>query len=115
MNINFDIAVTLSNYKSEHDLCVILLYYCMCKHSTSNYCRVSCAMDARIPNCGTFTLFLEDHTMGALIQQQLLTDESVIFASYRAPHPLENKIEIRARNNILIAILHYLFVFCMMK
>lgn len=57
--------------------------------------RVNCEMDSRIPNCGTFTIFLEDHTLGNLIRMQLLKDDAVIFASYRMPHPLEHKIEIR--------------------
>lgn len=50
-----------------------------------------------MPNTGIFTIYLEDHTIGNIIKMQLLREENVIYAGYRAPHPLENKIEIKVK------------------
>lgn len=32
----------------------------------------------------------EDHTLGNLLQGELLNDPDVVFAGYSVPHPLEN-------------------------
>lgn len=37
----------------------------------------------------------EDHTLGSLLQQELLENKNVIFAGYIAPHPLEKKINVK--------------------
>jgi len=44
--------------------------------------------DSKRPNCGTFVLEKEDHTLGNLLRIQLLRDNTVRFAGYRMPHPL---------------------------
>ena len=41
---------------------------------------------------GTFTINNEDHTVGNLVRMQLHEDKAVVFAGYRIPHPLENKM-----------------------
>ena len=39
----------------------------------------------------------EDHTVGNLIKQSLLTDPRVLFAGYRKPHPLEHVVNVQVR------------------
>lgn len=51
--------------------------------------------DSSVPNCGTFTLHGEDHTLGNLLRAQLLEDDRVVFAAYKVPHPLESRVEIK--------------------
>eukprot|EP00743_Colponemidia_sp_Colp-15_P006692 GILK01007217.1.p1 GENE.GILK01007217.1~~GILK01007217.1.p1 ORF type:complete len:131 (+),score=20.03 GILK01007217.1:32-394(+) len=51
--------------------------------------------DQKISNAGSFTIRLEDHTLGNIIRMQLHRDEKVLFAGYQAPHPLEHNIVIR--------------------
>ena len=53
--------------------------------------------ETRIPNAATFILNGEDHTLGNLIRAQLLEDKNVLFAGYRVPHPLENKVELKVQ------------------
>lgn len=48
---------------------------------------------------GTFTIHLEDHTLGNIIRMQLLQDERVRFAGYKAPHPLEQKIQVKIQTD----------------
>ncbi len=36
----------------------------------------------------------EDHTIGSLLEHYLMTDDRVVYASYRQPHPLEDVIEV---------------------
>ena len=48
-------------------------------------------------NLGTTVVHDEDHTLGNIVRMQLLRDKTVKFAGYRKPHPLENKIEIKAQ------------------
>ena len=55
--------------------------------------------DSKAKNAAIFTLYLEDHTAGNLLRYSLLRDESIRFAGYRKPHPLENKIEIKVHTN----------------
>ncbi|ORM42374.1 DNA-directed RNA polymerase II subunit RPB11 [Babesia sp. Xinjiang] len=59
--------------------------------------KVEWVTDSRSPLCGTFIVYLEDHTFGTLIRSRLSKDERVAFVGYRVPHPLENKLEIRLR------------------
>mmetsp|Transcript_19409 Transcript_19409/g.21706 ORF Transcript_19409/g.21706 Transcript_19409/m.21706 type:complete len:117 (+) Transcript_19409:3-353(+) len=55
--------------------------------------------DTKAKNAGTFTVYLEDHTVGNLLRYALLRDENVKFSGYRRPHPLENKIEVKVHTN----------------
>ncbi len=67
------------------------------------------AEDTHVENAGTFTIYLEDHTAGNVIKmyahpiarmdRDLLNNPDVLFAGYRMPHPLENKIEIKVQTN----------------
>eukprot|EP01068_Selenidium_serpulae_P013179 Selendium_serpulae@DN5938_c0_g1_i1.p1 len=61
--------------------------------------KVEYKPDAALESCGTYTLFLEDHTVANLIRMQLLRDGNVWFAGYKVPHPLENKVEIRIQTS----------------
>ena len=61
--------------------------------------KVSYEEDSRIQHAGTFTILLEDHTLGNALRTALLLDPRVRFAGYRAPHPLENKIELKVQTN----------------
>nr|CAG4635869.1 EOG090X0L4K [Artemia franciscana] len=55
--------------------------------------------DGRIPNASIFTINKEDNTLGNLIRTQLLKDPNVIFAGFKIPHPLENKVVLRIQTN----------------
>ncbi|CAH8549399.1 unnamed protein product [Schistosoma rodhaini] len=57
--------------------------------------KISFEKDTQVPNAAIFTLNREDHTVGNMITCQLLKDPRVLFAGYKAPHPLEHKIVIR--------------------
>lgn len=57
--------------------------------------KVTYEEDSRIRHAGTFTINLEDHTLGNVLRMQLLNDDRVRFAGYKAPHPLEHKILIK--------------------
>ncbi|KAL7721270.1 DNA-directed RNA polymerase II subunit RPB11 [Entamoeba marina] len=59
--------------------------------------KIEC--EENIQNTAKFTLIKEDHTIGNLLRVQLLNDKDVLFAGYRNPHPLTNKIEITIRTN----------------
>ncbi|OMJ87617.1 hypothetical protein SteCoe_10617 [Stentor coeruleus] len=61
--------------------------------------KVEYEVDSRIENAGTFTIYLEDHTIGNIARMQLLQDDKVRFAGYKAPHPLEHRIQIRIQTN----------------
>ena len=61
--------------------------------------KVECSLDERTLHTATFTILLEDHTLGNIVKMMLLRNPKVRFAAYRKPHPLENKIEIRIQTN----------------
>jgi DNA-directed RNA polymerase II subunit RPB11 len=61
--------------------------------------KITYIEDSRIQFAGTFTIHLEDHTVGNILRMQLLQDERVRFAGYKAPHPLEYKIEVKVQTN----------------
>ena len=61
--------------------------------------KVSFEEDSKVEHAGVFTFNLEDHTLGNLLRMQLLRDENVRFAGYKAPHPLEHKIEIKVQTD----------------
>ncbi|KRX45112.1 DNA-directed RNA polymerase II subunit RPB11 [Trichinella nativa] len=51
--------------------------------------------ETKVPNAYLFTLNKEDHTIGHLIKDHLMTNPKVLFVGFRAPHPLEHKIYLR--------------------
>ncbi|KAI6173057.1 DNA-directed RNA polymerase II subunit RPB11 [Aphelenchoides besseyi] len=59
--------------------------------------KVVIEKDTKVPNAAVFTFAKEDHTLGNLLKTQLLKDQRVLFAGYRNPHPLENKIILRVQ------------------
>ena len=59
--------------------------------------KISYAEDQKIADAGTFTLLKEDHTLGNIIRMSLLADGRVLFAGYRMPHPLENRMLIKIK------------------
>ena len=61
--------------------------------------KVEYKKEEKTENTATFTILLEDHTLGNIVKMMLLRNPKVRFAAYRKPHPLENKIEIRIQTN----------------
>lgn len=59
--------------------------------------KLSFVSDTHLSDSGTFIILKEDHTVGNPIRCSLLRDPSVLFAGYRLPHPLENKMLIKVR------------------
>lgn len=57
--------------------------------------KVSYERDTKIINAASFTIEREDHTIGNILRMQLHRDESVLFAGYKLPHPLQYKIIVR--------------------
>ncbi|AEA39081.1 DNA-directed RNA polymerase II complex subunit Rpb11 (nucleomorph) [Cryptomonas paramecium] len=50
-------------------------------------------------NYGSFRIKNEDHTIGSLIQKQLLKHPDVIFSGYKKFHPLEKYIFLKIITN----------------
>jgi len=61
--------------------------------------RVEVIEDTKIPNAATFTINKEDHTLASMLRSQLLLNESVIFAGYKVPHPLEPKFILKIQTD----------------
>ena len=61
--------------------------------------KIDFEKDTRLPNAGTFVILREDHSIGNLMRTQLHKDESVTFAGYRIPHPLESKLLVKLSTN----------------
>ena len=59
--------------------------------------RIHYEADLKQENAGIFTVWLEDHTVGHALRKQLLKNPNVIFAGYKVPHPLEQKMVIRVQ------------------
>ncbi|KAM3201843.1 DNA-directed RNA polymerases II, IV and V subunit 11 [Capsicum annuum] len=57
--------------------------------------KVSYERDTKIMNAATFTVEREDHTIGNIVRMQLHRDDTVLFAGYKLPHPLQYKILLR--------------------
>ncbi|CAF1151083.1 unnamed protein product [Adineta steineri] len=55
--------------------------------------------DTKVPNAVVFTIAKEDHTLANMLRAQLLKDPQVIFAGYKIPHPLENKVILRVQTS----------------
>eukprot|EP01121_Diplochlamys_sp_Union-15-3_P022514 TRINITY_DN9611_c0_g1_i1.p1 TRINITY_DN9611_c0_g1~~TRINITY_DN9611_c0_g1_i1.p1 ORF type:complete len:106 (-),score=11.92 TRINITY_DN9611_c0_g1_i1:20-337(-) len=47
------------------------------------------------PDCATFTILHEDHTLGNAIRYVAMRNPSVTFAGYSIPHPFEPKLVLR--------------------
>ncbi|KDN43546.1 RBP11-like subunits of RNA polymerase [Tilletiaria anomala UBC 951] len=61
--------------------------------------RVEIKEDTRIPNAVTVTLHKEDHTLGNMIRQAVLSQPGIMFCGYKVPHPLEPRVQIRIQTN----------------
>ena len=59
--------------------------------------KISFEADSRLSDSGTFTILKEDHTLGNLLCMSILRDKRVLFAGYRLPHPLENRMVVKIR------------------
>ena len=57
--------------------------------------KVTAFKDEGVKNCYEFKIEHEDHTLGNLVTQQLLTESNVLFAGYRIHHPLDDFIYMR--------------------
>jgi DNA-directed RNA polymerase II subunit RPB11 len=63
--------------------------------------KISYVEDTKLADAGTFIILKEDHTLGNILRMSLLRDGRVLFAGYRMPHPLENRmlVKIKTRPN----------------
>ena len=61
--------------------------------------RVVYEKSYKVPNFATITVMEEDHTLGNIVRQQILTDRRTRFAGYRKPHPLFDLVEIKVQSN----------------
>ncbi|CEM16908.1 unnamed protein product [Vitrella brassicaformis CCMP3155] len=59
--------------------------------------KVEYAKEAKVNNLGTFSIYLEDHTLGNVLRWKLLEDPEVKFGAYQVPHPLEPKMLVRVQ------------------
>ena len=59
--------------------------------------KVAIETDTKQPNCATFKVACEDHTLGNLLCYHLQKHPQVLFAGYRVPHPLEHNFELRVQ------------------
>merc|ERR1719183_2191647 len=57
--------------------------------------RIHIYPDEKVPDAAIFKIWLEDHTIGNILRMELLRNESVLFAGYKVPHPLDHMIELR--------------------
>ncbi|KAI8866957.1 DNA-directed RNA polymerase II 13.6 kDa polypeptide, partial [Ramicandelaber brevisporus] len=48
----------------------------------------------QLQNAAELKIHLEDHTLGNLLQAQLLKDQRVLFAAYKSPHPLNPVVNV---------------------
>ncbi|KAJ1679589.1 DNA-directed RNA polymerase II core subunit [Spiromyces aspiralis] len=51
--------------------------------------KVTITKDTKMPNCMDFEIQKEDHTISNPLRVKLLENPKVLFAGYKAPHPLE--------------------------
>ncbi|EAY17490.1 RNA polymerase Rpb3/Rpb11 dimerization domain containing protein [Trichomonas vaginalis G3] len=58
---------------------------------------VTVVKEEKSDNCYTFTVQKEDHTLGNLLTDQLLTENRILFAGYRIEHPTKDLIKIRVK------------------
>jgi DNA-directed RNA polymerase II subunit RPB11 len=57
--------------------------------------KVKIEEDTKIEGAANFTFIKEDHTIGNPLRVALLRDKDVLFAGYRLPHPLEQKMQLK--------------------
>lgn len=50
-------------------------------------------------NSVTYSIPLEDHTVGDLLRIYLLKNSEVKFAGYRVPHPLDDALEVKVQTS----------------
>ena len=50
-------------------------------------------------DAAAFVIQREDHTIGDVIRHKLLQDQTVVFAAYRIPHPMEHVMHLRVQTN----------------
>jgi DNA-directed RNA polymerase II subunit RPB11 len=55
--------------------------------------------DQKHENTGVYIIQREDHTVGNLLRMKLHEDDSVVFAGYRIPHPLDPVMHVRIQTN----------------
>lgn len=61
--------------------------------------KIKVKKDLIFPNLAIFRLAKEDHTIGNVIHQKLLTFKDVLFCAYKKPHPLENFVIFKIMTN----------------
>ena len=54
--------------------------------------------EEKTDNCFTFTVYNEDHTLGNMLTDQLLTESRIRYAGYRIEHPTKDLIKIRIQS-----------------
>merc|ERR1712227_520747 len=59
--------------------------------------KIEVKKEVNVSDAALFTLNREDHTLGNILKTQLLRDPKVLFAGYKNPHPLENRVIIRVQ------------------
>lgn len=59
--------------------------------------KVTYELDSKSPNAAVVTLEKEDHTLANMLANQLLSDERVLFAGYKVPHPLNHNFILRVQ------------------
>jgi DNA-directed RNA polymerase II subunit RPB11 len=55
--------------------------------------------NTNVPDALSIKIRNEDDTLGNMVRQQLLQNDTVTFAGYRKPHPLLNEIVVNVRSN----------------
>ncbi|KAF1953912.1 RBP11-like subunits of RNA polymerase [Byssothecium circinans] len=60
-----------------------------------NQKKIETKEETQVPNTTVFTFNKEDHTLGNMLSQRLLTYPNVIFSAYKVPHPLFATFELR--------------------
>lgn len=73
------------------------LFYLPYHGNSYDRIKVSFSDDNRQTNCGVFTVYAEDHTLGNALRQRTGDVPEVDYTTFCQPHPLENHIEIRVQ------------------
>lgn len=61
--------------------------------------KIVATVHAKQRNACSYTIAKEDHTIGGLLWSSLLTNPDVLFAGYKVPHPLEEKIVLKVETS----------------
>ena len=59
--------------------------------------------EEKVENCYTFTVLNEDHTLGNMLTDQLLSESRIRYAGYRIEHPTKDLIKIRVQSQTQIS------------